>query len=325
MSKRGLSPQFINDLKTGILHPILNRVHSDNTLTLEIRDGYINLYYRGSSLIQLREQSKDYAIEFNLNYMNSVPVRTNSPSWPELLPKSISSSTHSQELVACFCWMKEGIDLTLSDKETGEREMQQLVIRENNRTKIANSTDYLIADIEYTHTDFPNLRLDMVSVFWPSNSQARQRHNQMQIGIIEMKYGDSALTGKAGIKKHINDMEIFAKHLPTFREEMEIVVKQKAELGLLSISALDETGSKRHEKIELQISEKPEWILLLANHDPESTKLNSELENLVTLSSNLPFEIKIATANFMGYGLYSEAIYTLEEFKEKFQRQVHSK
>lgn len=40
---RELSPDFINDLLNGSLKDILDIIHKDNTLDLEIRNNYINI------------------------------------------------------------------------------------------------------------------------------------------------------------------------------------------------------------------------------------------------------------------------------------------
>lgn len=43
---RGLTDTFLNDLKQGKLKNVLVAVKSDDTLCLEIRDNYINIYYQ---------------------------------------------------------------------------------------------------------------------------------------------------------------------------------------------------------------------------------------------------------------------------------------
>ena len=48
----------MQDLSAGYLKPVLDRVKSDQTLMLAIRDGYINVYYRGGSLLKLEEQKQ---------------------------------------------------------------------------------------------------------------------------------------------------------------------------------------------------------------------------------------------------------------------------
>jgi len=43
---RGLSKKFMNDLNEGILTPLRRRVLADRSLCLEIREDYVNIYYR---------------------------------------------------------------------------------------------------------------------------------------------------------------------------------------------------------------------------------------------------------------------------------------
>jgi hypothetical protein len=102
------------------------------------------------------------------------------------------------------------------------------------------------------------------------------------------------------------------KNIKDIKEEMKIIFNQKLELGLI----------ENQNKIENFSNEKPEYILILANHDPDSTILRDELEEI---QPNENFDLKIATSNFMGYGLFEEAIYSIDEFKNKFFKQIHTK
>lgn len=53
MKLRALDEVFIKDLQVGKLKDFLERVKKDDTLCLEIRDNYINIYYRGGSLFKI--------------------------------------------------------------------------------------------------------------------------------------------------------------------------------------------------------------------------------------------------------------------------------
>jgi hypothetical protein len=63
----------------GILKPILKRVQADNTLDLEIWEGYINIYYRGGNILWINELIKGQGFEFKFNsnygkgYSNLLP------------------------------------------------------------------------------------------------------------------------------------------------------------------------------------------------------------------------------------------------------------
>lgn len=326
MSARGLSQKFMDDLKleSGVLNPILQRVLEDRTLDLEIRDNYINVYYRGGSLIKIEKRNSDYLGEFNTEYMKGAPARNSAPDWSDIFPYSINKHSEACTLVhGLFPFMKEGMNRRVS----GEREFQQLVVRENNYSPISNGTDYAICDIEYTHTNQRELRFDLIAAYWPSKSSARKNPDSMKLALIEMKYGDGALTDPAGIQPHYHDLKKSFPHIGILCTEMTTVTKQKAELGLIRKSKLDDNDASRIESITVSANEKPEWILLLANHNPKSSILRKELTWLENKSEkeNFPFEIKISVSNFMGYGLYEDCIFPLSEFLKKFMPEKASR
>jgi hypothetical protein len=43
---RQLSSSFLTQLKTGFLNPLLSLIHGDLDLDLQIRDNYINIYFK---------------------------------------------------------------------------------------------------------------------------------------------------------------------------------------------------------------------------------------------------------------------------------------
>ena len=50
---RKISNSFLDCLKAGFLSEITEFVKADHDLNLEIRDGYINIYFKGNSLLKL--------------------------------------------------------------------------------------------------------------------------------------------------------------------------------------------------------------------------------------------------------------------------------
>jgi hypothetical protein len=306
---RGLSDVFIRDLKSEILSPLLSAVHADATLCLQIRDESINIYYRGGSLLRVsRDKRGLYIPWFDLRYfLNKAPSAVQ-----ELCHTTINSKPGARKWVVLFPCLKHAMDLWFGKHPKEEREYQQLVVRENNFGKCGGKTDYIICDIEYAKASD---RFDMVAVFWPSSGAERKQTDNMAISFIEMKYADSALTGISGLDKHINGMAGFLSNpepLKAIKGEMMNVFNQMIDLGLIIV--------KR--KMTAFGNRKPEFILLLANHDPDSKILRRELANIRGSAEKLPFELKFVTSNFMGYGLYRQNVYGLEEFLTRFQRQI---
>lgn len=173
---RLISHDFRHDLTdaNGILLPVLSLVKADDTLSLSIRSGYINVYYRGGSLAKIRDLGgHSYRFEFDGNYLRS--------SHHSLLSANLGTSP-GPPVVRCAAdaaaWVsripqtKFAMDLWFGEHPKQEREYQQLVERTNNANY---ATDYFVCDIEYTNPDCPELRADLVALHWPSTREARKQ------------------------------------------------------------------------------------------------------------------------------------------------------
>jgi len=105
---------------TGKLHPILERVWKDGTLNLEIRNEYINIYYRGGNLLRIEKKGTGYVFSFDENYGADKPDSPTVQNWLNDLPK-----------------LKQAMDFYFSKRAKDEREFQQLFLRENNGASVA--------------------------------------------------------------------------------------------------------------------------------------------------------------------------------------------
>jgi len=297
---REISEEFENDLSSGMLTPILAQVHNDDNLSLEIRRGYINIYYRGGNLLRIREKAAahQYIFEFDIRYIKDENIIKNRIL---ALPNTVNSSMKVNEWVDAFLSIKAAMDSNFATKSKLEKEFQQLVVRENNEGNLSEVSDYLICDVEY---QIDNTRFDMVAA-------KKSLDGKHRISIIEMKYLDSALSGKSGMIDHVRKAyDYLQKHsLQNLKEEMTGILMTKSRLGLIDYVP------KKMEFTE----EKPEFVFLLANHKPASKALETELNSLVKEDFYIDFskmaDLKIASANFMGYGLFNDCVYSLDEFK----------
>jgi hypothetical protein len=300
---RGLLNRFIDDLESGVLRGVLARVKEDATLCLEIRQDYINIYYRGGNAIKIKDKrAGNYEFSFDLKYIadSSLKVRISS------LPKAVSTDSSVMQWIDELPTIKNQMDFWFVKHPKDERSYQQLVVHENNYGGSANDTDYFICDIDYANE---NGRFDMVAVKWPSTSSQRKQNKNLGLALIEMKYMDKALTGSAGLVDHIRNMDSFlsvSSNLQDLKKEMIKVFNQKIELGLL----------KGIKEINSFNDERPEYILILANHDPDKSVLRRELKNIIESNEYTQFcakaELKVATSCLMGYGLYHECIYPID-------------
>ena len=201
-----------------------------------------------------------------------------------------------------------------------EREFQQMVVWENNNSSIAQSTDYFIVDIEYANTK--GGRFDMVAVQWDSNASARKLQSGYlpKLCFIEMKYGDSALSGKAGMFEHVKQWSKYLsqeENTKYIKAEMLKLFQQKRELGLID-------GLKVNPNEVTRFFSDIDCIFLLANHDHEKSGLKEIMEKLGKLEID-GVEIKFCASNFMGYGLYKENVINIDKFQERYSGQIYSK
>ena len=196
--------------------------------------------------------------------------------------------------------------------KTTEREFQQLVARENNNSSISNESEYFVTDIEVA---IPHLaRFDITAIRWLANQ--RKNGNKCRAALIEMKYGDGCIGEDCGLLDHLKDIDSFIsnkKHYADMLQTMETQFNQLDELKLLNFNK----GVSKA-KVKLDPENNPEVIFVLANHNPRSPKLRSILDNIefdkYDQSSN--FDLRFYSASFAGYGLHSNCMLTLAEFRK---------
>lgn len=305
---RQLSKFFCDDLNAdGLLHPIIERVKQDHTLMLAIRDNYINIYYRGGNLLKVEEQGKGYyRASFDDQY------NKNGKNIPDL-PTAIKSQDDAKTWVVAIPHLKDVMDLYFSKYSKAEREFQQLVARENNYSSISNESEYFVSDIELADSSL-GARFDMLAIRWLASK--RKNGSNCQAALIEMKYGDDALGGSAGLLKHLQDIDNLVSDETSYQtllKTMESQFNQLDQLGLLKFNQCSNDT-----KVKLDLKDKPEVIFLLANHNPRSTKLRTILDHpdIVAYGQSERFNLKFFVASFAGYGLHAKCMVSLAEFRE---------
>ena len=298
---RGLNTEFMHDLLSGDLRPLFEAISQDDTLDFQIRDNYVNIYYRGGNLIKLIKDpiySGVYQTDFDANYLLGFDTK---------LYDCIDDNETLHGWISAIPELKRCMDRFFHKNPKNEREFAQAFVRENNRTKmLLPGPDYFICDTEYNFT-VPGAKgqFDAVAVRWDSTSIARKKPRDLRLAFVEIKFGDGALQGKAGIAKHISDVENFLAHYNpvAFREEMKTVFSQKRKLGYIL----------NQKDVESFSEQKPEYIFVLANHDPATSGLKQVLSKIIEPNA---FDLRFASANFFGSCLYGENILSLDQFKK---------
>ena len=296
---RSLDNTFISALKDGLLAELTATVRSDATLCLELRGDRINVYYRGGNLMELRQngQSADeYSVSFDPNYF----LAGEEIALPD---RTIRNRADLARWLASWSGIKRAMDRWMTRTRSNvEREFQQLAVRDNNFGPVARDTDYYICDIEYQSQ---HGRFDMVAVHWPSKSAVRKQAHDRRLVVAEVKYGDSAL---ANLHTHVRDIDNFAAdphRLEDFKRDMVRVFNQKRELRLVNCG----------KELASFSSERPLLLLVFANHDPQKSALSRLLRSL---PASPHVEIRVATASFLGYGLYEQCVHPVETVLDRF-------
>lgn len=300
---RKLSDKLFKELEGGCLKIFVDLVKADDTLSFLIREDKVHIWYRGGILLQINNKcevslSEEYYnnnFEFQPNLQ--IPNKTEYKLWIENIPQ-----------------MKFTMDLhTSNNKQKCEREFEQLVYRENNsissNKELSNNTDYYITDLEYAAEGSDTGKPDMIGIKWLTGQ--RGNYGSPSLAIFEMKYGDGALDGPSGLKKHFKDVSEFVKckkNLDCLYEECEVVFNQLNALGLIV--------NEKNKKISIDRAKKPEYILVISNHQAKSDVLNKEINEICEQKYYLELrekvDIKIARASLMGYGLYTQEMIDIE-------------
>ena len=283
--RRGLSGWMLGGFiaTDGMLHPVLVGVREDPDLDLQIRNHYVNIYYRGSNLMEIRQSGRKKARlkgRFDKRYL---PENADNP-WPasdedkvahewlkahDVLGSSdLDDAADVRRHLASFPYRKAAIDAWLIHRPKLERQAQQDMVRLHNA---AAGGEYLICDIEYTfkYRDAEDKRhigrVDMVGAYRPRPDLPGAA---AQLAFIELKYGASAMDGSAGLQKHVRDLHGLLERgdLRDRAEEMVGLVEQKRALGLISADAP-----------AFDLTAPLVYVIAVASHNPRSQRFRDAL------------------------------------------------
>jgi hypothetical protein len=288
----------LNDPKK--LAALIEKVRNDDTLMLAIRDDALDVYYRGGRILRLERNSGGYHAKFDSDYSRSKNL---------VVPKlpAIKADGDCNKLIDTLPTLKEIMNFYFATKRKSEREFQQVVAWENNRSAISSDTEYFITDVEFADAE-EETRVDMLGLKWLSKD--RKDGSKCKPVLIEMKYGIGAYSGDAGIVDHIKKMKKILDN-PEKRNRLNGIIEDQfntlSQLGLVRFNK-----SKAHDKVK--VSGKPEVVFLLANHNPRSKTLLNILKNIPESDS---FDLRFFSATFAGYGMHDACMLTREQMIEQ--------
>ena len=238
---RHIDDGFIKDLLGDELGYFLTQVKANRSaLTLEIRKGYINIYYRGGNLLKITQKKKGYAFFFDAKYCK----HEGSQHFELLNGLRCDDIAAYKEFLPL---MMQEMDLWFKEHPKEEREYQHQLLVKNPE----------IVDIEYQIGR--RMRLDMLL------------YTNGKLLIVENKYGTGAIGGNAGVAEHYTDICGVLNDPALLDEMLESVChisKAKKALGLVE-AEISRTDIK---SVEI--------LFLLANYNPNSQSLAIEIEKM---------------------------------------------
>ena len=282
---RKLSDKFYECLKFGFLSGLTEIVKSDPHLNLEIRDKYINIYFKGNSLLKLAEtNTTHYKAEIHKKFLDGLDF-----------PLDFSEHNICQ-FINAVPLLKENI--IKYGKRSLEVEYEQMIIRANN-FESHNNSEYFIVDRQFTTKEG---RFDLTGIFWDRNK--RRSNQEVPVCLMEIKF---ALNSDI---KEVHDQlaryyESIKSHAAEIASEMQTVFRQKIELGLYHqpTERLDALRTLTFSKNIDQF----QFILIFVDYNQ-----NSKLLDFHKLST-LPFanQIKIF---FSGFAMWQQNVKSLSEY-----------
>ncbi|MBR5479497.1 MAG: hypothetical protein IKU84_04910 [Clostridia bacterium] len=239
---RHINARFIDDLLCGELQYFLSEVKNNrNILSLEIRNGYINIYYKGGNLLKITQKANGYSFYFDAKYCKHEGGNAN---------LSLLDNLHSADIDGYkkyFYLMMREMDAWFDEHPKEERDYQHQLLVSNPE----------IVDIEYQIGH--RMRLDMLLF------------TDGKLMIVENKFGTGAIGGSAGISKHYSDICEVLNNAELLEEMIDSVChisEAKKALGLTD-TAIQKTDIK---SVEI--------LFLLANYNPRSLSLSNEVKKM---------------------------------------------
>jgi hypothetical protein len=278
---RKLSPTFMEALTTGFLSPLREKAAFDVDLDLQIRANYLNIYYKGNSLLKLSEiKPGEYRTQVHDKFLRGCSI-------PEALIDDRTTSIFIQTIP----YLKENI--LKYGRSSIETEYEQMIIRANN-DEPRNNCEYFITDRQYAG---PSERFDLTGFYWSRNK--RRRGDIVFPCLIEIKYGLNP--DIQDVHKQLNRYyEFVACNPAAVAQEAEMVFKQKLEMGLFHRQPKERLAAMKTVVFSECLSQF-QFIVILVDYNP-----HSRMHDLAALAE-LPFAGQVRVWQ-TGFGMWAEKL-----------------
>jgi hypothetical protein len=263
----------MQNLKSGLLRGILDAVIADPDLDLQIRDNYLNIYYKGNSLLKLSERDGDlYIPEIHEKFIQGLEI------------ENLVDEQTTDKFLMQIPEIKENI--IQHGKSSLEIEYEQLIIRANNDEN-RNNSDYFIIDRQYTTIE--RERFDLTGIFW--DWKGRRKGQTVPLCLMEIKFALN--TEIRNLDEQIGRYyKAIEKDFRGFVRENQNIFMQKIDLGLFN-QPEDRVEAMKTLTISEDIMQ-AQFIIILVDYNPYSKLF--ELDRLKELS--FQDQIKIFHSGF---------------------------
>lgn len=297
-TKRGeFSKRFWNKLETSPWKDIIEYASKvENGLDVQLRGGYINIYYNGGNILRIHPQTKffdefyfyDKCKKNDRNTRKTIILEEVKKGNKEaknivdglIKQKEILLKNIPNNYEEYFDKAKKVIDnwLKKQNDELGithyEKKTQQAISLHNK--EFSGDNDLVVVDVEFAISQKSryfkkkeNPRPDIIAI-----------DKKGQIHVMELKYGLKATEGKAGIEKHLNDfVECTSKGSKDFLEDMSLLIESKKKLKLIDSNC----------KVDKNL-ESPVFDLIIKGSEKDYTtiknKYKTEISNIIWLDEN---------------------------------------
>lgn len=214
---RGLNESLLELFKNGHLNTLIQCVRADKDLDFQIRENYINIYYKGHSLVKLSE---------NLKIESAFIKNTQAPLY-------LNNEEDTKKFIATMPVIKEEIRSwrVENNKENLEGEYEQLLIRANNLEEKTASEYYMIDRQYQTEKEMGMNRFDLTGFYW--NNKSPRSNKVVPLSFIEVKFGlnNDIQNLHEQLERYYNYVK---NHTNELVEEYQVIFAQKLKLNLMN-------------------------------------------------------------------------------------------
>lgn len=250
----------------------------ENDLDVQIRDNYLNIYYRGGNLLRLHPRSM-YFDEFYFHTDVSLDRKTRKTY---IIEEAKKGNAGCKELIKKYKQQRDDMLNILKEKGIAEycKEMKKVMNawetalntiqishdEKNAQQKISmnnrGGTPYTVVDVEYAVSRNSKFRYDD---YEEKKDKKVPRFDLIvvdtegQLYVVELKTGLGSIGRKSGIEDHLDSFNhtIGRDVNKEFLEEMTDMLKQKKDLNLID------------KQVEIDKSKAPQFIFAFSNKEGE--------------------------------------------------------